>query len=557
MRVLVIGAGGVFGSRLARGLVRDGFAVVVAGRDRTRAETTAQALRVEGGPSVTTAVLDTRTLTPETLLATGAGIVIDAAGPFQGETARVARAAIAAGLHYVDLADARDFVAGFAALDEAAKAAGVVALTGASSTPALSNAVLDHLTLGWRRVDGVEAAISPGARAPRGRSVTEAILWWLGRPVRVFEQGRWGARPGWGDLKRRDFGAAGRRWVSLCETPDLDVLPQRFQPTDRAVFMAGLEPGLAHGAAWLLARVAARTGWSMVPLAGLLMQASKLAGLVGDDRGAMRVEAVGIDGGGRGTRAVWRLIAPPGVGPVTPGLPALAAVKVISAARLEAGARVCVGALSVKALEAELAAHGIETGTTVERSALFSRAIGAGFDALPEALKALHETQGSSLWRGRCRVEGAQGLAAGLVGRLFGFPGAGEDLPVQVAIEADEMRSVWRRAIAGRRFVSRLSLPNAGAHGYGRVVERFGPLAFDLVLRPDEGRLIYEVRGWRAFGLPMPRGLAPSTRTHEAVDALGRFEFDVEIGLPLLGRMVRYRGWLKREADTETAASGD
>jgi saccharopine dehydrogenase-like NADP-dependent oxidoreductase len=42
---------------------------------------------------------------------------VDAAGPFQGAEPRVARAAIAAGLHYVDLADARDFVAGFRALD--------------------------------------------------------------------------------------------------------------------------------------------------------------------------------------------------------------------------------------------------------------------------------------------------------------------------------------------------------------------------------------------------------------------------------------------------------
>ena len=239
-RVLLIGAAGVFGSRLAEGLARNGFELVLAGRDAGRAEVEAAALLTAFSDAVGEAVaLDTRTLTAADLTATGARIVVDAAGPFQGAEPRVARAAIAAGLHYVDLADGRDFVAAFTALDAAARAAGVVALTGASSTPALSNAVLDDLTRGWRRIDAVEVGISPGARAPRGPSVTRAILSWLGRPVRVFEDGAWRERTGWGGLTRRDFGPAGTRWLSLCETPDLDILPARFRPTRGAVFMAG------------------------------------------------------------------------------------------------------------------------------------------------------------------------------------------------------------------------------------------------------------------------------------------------------------------------------
>ena len=45
----------------------------------------------------------------------------------------------------------------------------------------------------------------------------------------------------------------------------------------------------------------------------------------------MRVEATGVDADGRAKRAVWVLIAPPGVGPYTPGLPALATIKRIAA----------------------------------------------------------------------------------------------------------------------------------------------------------------------------------------------------------------------------------
>jgi saccharopine dehydrogenase-like NADP-dependent oxidoreductase len=193
--ILVVGGAGAFGSLLVDGLIAaTDLDVIIGGRDLTRAEARAAAAGTSRAQALR---LDTATVTEEALHATGALVVVDAAGPFQGADYRLARAAIAAGLHYVDLADARDFVAGFGALDPEARAAGVVALTGASSTPALSNAVLDRLTSGWRQIDTIEIAISPGNRnSPRGLSVTQAILSYVGRPVRVFAGGGWQSRPG-------------------------------------------------------------------------------------------------------------------------------------------------------------------------------------------------------------------------------------------------------------------------------------------------------------------------------------------------------------------------
>lgn len=543
-RVLVIGAGGVFGSRLCEGLSRSGFEVVAAGRDLGRAEAIATRLRTAFPSAVVEATaLDTASLTPEALTATGADIVADAAGPFQGTEPTTARAAIAAGLHYIDLADGRDFVAAFPALDASARAAGVVALTGCSSTPALSNAALDQLTAGWREVISVEAAISPGARAPRGLSVMRAILSWLGRPVRVFEGGEWTTRKGWSGLYRRDFGRAGRRRVSLCETPDLDLFPARFQPRERALFLAGLEPWPAHIGAWALARLVGRLRFDPVPLAHSLVRLSEGAAVFGSDRGAMRVEARGVDGEGRAVRAVWRLVAEPGEGPVTPSLPALAAIRAIAAGRVEPGARACVGLLTLEDIVAETAPHGLATKTVVERGALYARAIGPAFDDLPAAIRALHETPGRSLWRGEARTEGAAGPLAALVARIVGFPTAQAACPAEVAIDADGARSIWRRRIGGHAFASVLSRPREG----GRVEERFGPLAMDLGLTPEDARLVYRVEGWRLGPIPLPRALAPRTAAHEEVDAEGRFVFDVEISVPLAGRLVRYRGWLVRE----------
>ena len=543
--VLVIGAGGVFGSRLAEGLLRHGFEVVVAGRDRARAEGVAARLRAAFPDGrVEVAVMDTATLTPETLKATGATVVADMAGPFQGAHPTAARAAIAAGLNYVDLADGRDFVKAFPALDQAAKAAGVVALTGCSSTPALSNAVLDRLTEGWREIVSVEAAISPGARAPKGVSVMQAILSWLGRPVMVFDGGVWTMRRGWSGLYRRDFGKAGQRRVSLCETPDLDLFPARFEPRERALFLAGMEPWPLHLEGWLLGWLVSLFRFDPVPLAKPLLALAGLHSVTGSDRGAMRVQAYGVDGEGRAARAVWRLVAEPGEGPVTPSLPALAAIRAITAGQVAPGAGPCVGVLPLEAIVDEMAPHGLATERRAERGAIYARAIGPAFDGLPAPIRALHETPGRSLWRGRATTEGASSPLAALVARIVGFPKAQADCPAEVAIDADGDRSVWRRRIGGHAFASILSRPRPG----GRVNERFGPLSMDLGLTPEDGRLVYRVEGWRAGPIPLPRALGPSTQAFEEVDEQGRFVFDVTITAPLIGRLVRYRGWLEREA---------
>ncbi|MGA0545315.1 DUF4166 domain-containing protein [Brevundimonas sp. VNH65] len=532
--VLLIGAAGVFGSRLAEGLAAANFEVICAGRDLVRAEAVAAGLRASDGRARAVA-LDARRATTQALAATGARIVVDAAGPFQGAEPVVARAAVAAGLNYVDLADARDFVA-------AARAAGVVALTGASSTPALSNAVMDHLTAGWRDIVSVEVAISPGARAPRGQSVVEAILSWAGRPVRVFEDGDWRWRTGWTGVRRRDFGQAGERLLALCETPDLDVLVERFRPRRSAVFMAGLAPAILHLGLTALARISGWTGLPLRPFAGLLTRLSRPFSAFGSDQGAMRVEALGTGADGRGRRAVWRLVAEPGAGPVTPTLAALAAVKRITAKQVEPGARICVGELTLAELDAEMDRHPLHRDIETGRAALFARAVGeAAFDGLPGGLRRLHEGLGVESWRGEAVCDGPASLLAGLVGRLIGFPARSGVAPVEVVIDADGRRSVWRRRIGPARFKSVLSNPRPG----GRISERFSLVTVELRLEATPDRLIYHVVGWRLGPVPLPRALAPRTTTHEQIDVEGRFTFDVEIGLPMLGRVVRYRGWLK------------
>jgi len=93
-------------------------------------------------------------------------LLIHTAGPIQGQDCLVARAAIEAGGHYIDLADGREFVAGVCTLSALASAAGVTVISGASSVPALSSAVIDRYLPRFRRLEAIRIGISSGARAP-------------------------------------------------------------------------------------------------------------------------------------------------------------------------------------------------------------------------------------------------------------------------------------------------------------------------------------------------------------------------------------------------------
>lgn len=378
-RVLVIGGYGVFGRRIVARLARTpGLTVLVAGRDgaaaqavaaEASAEARAAAARAEqageehGGAEasapgeVEAVVLDARALTPEQLVNQGTAIVIHTAGPFQGQDHRVAEAAIAAGAHYIDLADDRTFVCGIAALDAAAKTAGVLVTSGASSVPALAAAVVDRIT---RDIPGLRKllyAISPGNSFDPGLATTEAILKGIGRPFTHLAEGRVATAWGWQSTVRRRVAGARPRLLGAWEVPDLDLFPARWPTLETQRFLAGVEVPLFHvgllALSWLV-----RGGLLRQPerLAQPLLAAKRRLRFLGSDTGVMLVEAEGQDRAGRPRIARWRLVADEGHGPFVPGLPAVLIAKALVRGTLSTrGAVPCIGLIDIGAFEAEVA----------------------------------------------------------------------------------------------------------------------------------------------------------------------------------------------------------
>ena len=360
MRVVVLGGYGNFGARICRALSRDGIEIIAAGRDPERGH-----LETGFDANIGKARVDVSDprLT-ESLGSLSPNIVIHCAGPFQGQDYRVALASLAAGAHYIDLADGRAFVTGFAkAVDDAARAAGLLAVTGASTLPALSSAVVDALMDRFATFDEIQVSIAPAQRAPRGTATLKAVFSYLGRPFQWFEQGSWRTAYGWQELRRLRFADLGKRWAAACDVPDLELFPARYPAAKTIQFRAALEFSAEH---FLLAAVAGlRRCGIPVPIERWAAPLDRLATKLdrfGGERGGMLVSLVGTKKGAQKASVQWHLTADDNHGPEIPCMAAILVAKKLIQGKLAArGAMPCIGLLTLDEFSPEFSRWAIRT----------------------------------------------------------------------------------------------------------------------------------------------------------------------------------------------------
>ncbi|OIO72848.1 MAG: hypothetical protein AUJ57_05220 [Zetaproteobacteria bacterium CG1_02_53_45] len=354
--ILVIGGYGNFGQLICKALAQDAnIRLLIGGRDGTRASAFAASLGSAQACGITINA-QAADLAVQ-LQARHVDTLIQTAGPFQGQNYTVAEACITARCNYIDLADARSFVAGIGGLDARARAAGVLVTSGASSVPALTSAIVDHLLPEFSALFEIRHGISAGGHTP-GLATMLGVLGYCGKPILRLENGTWVKIYGWQDLHRHRYAPpVCGRWLGSCDVPDLEIFPQRYAGVQSVVFHAGVGNPVSHLATWALAGLV-RMGLikSLAPLAPLFMSVNRWLEPVSPVVSAVHVELRGLNHDGKAHSKSWQLVAFDNHGPQIPCGAAIALARKLADGKMPLkGATPCVGLLTLEEYLAALA----------------------------------------------------------------------------------------------------------------------------------------------------------------------------------------------------------
>lgn len=376
MKILILGGYGNFGTRLALALAGDpAIELLIGGRDIHKARALAISLN-QGGPahdSVQTRVhppaqalaIDvTHSQFAEQLQLAGAKLVLHTAGPFQEQGYQVALACAKAQAHYIDLADGRRFVCDFKAhLDAPFRQAQCLAITGASTVPALSSAIIDDLTRGWQQIDSIDCCIGPAQSAPRGVATMAAVLSYCGAPIQVWHEGQWRTEFGWAEPTPVQFARLRPRIGALCDIPDLELFPSRYAGVRTVRFRAALELRMSQYVFAALA-VLRQRGWLKHPerLAGFLHQSARIVDGFGSALGGMVLTVTGRDHAGNAASRAWHIAADNDHGPEIPCMAATLLARKLARGQIDAiGADSAAGWLQLDEFTPEFAKWGMLT----------------------------------------------------------------------------------------------------------------------------------------------------------------------------------------------------
>jgi hypothetical protein len=342
-RVLIIGGYGNFGSYIARSLAgNDDIRLLLGGRSVAKAHALIASIAPVHAAEVHTIDINCDLL--EALARIAPDIVIHTTGPFQTQDYRVARACIAQGCHYLDLADARDFVAAIGSLDADAKSRGVLVTSGASSVPCLTAAVIDFYLPYFARLDAVDYGISAAQHTNRGLATTSAVLSYVGKPMTMLRNGRMETVFGWEDTHAEYYPELGWRLFGNCDIPDLTLFPTRYQTLQSMRFAAGHEVKLLHlGTRALGALVRLGVIQSLDRHASFLLRLAFLFDRFGSGCSGFHMILTGTGHDGRTKERRFRLIARSRHGPYIPCMPAILLARQLAKGSLETrGATPCL-----------------------------------------------------------------------------------------------------------------------------------------------------------------------------------------------------------------------
>ncbi|TPG11553.1 DUF4166 domain-containing protein [Rhodanobacter glycinis] len=172
--------------------------------------------------------------------------------------------------------------------------------------------------------------------------------------------------------------------------------------------------------------------------------------------------------------------------------------------------------------------------------ALFPALLGERWHQLVTPVQQMHGNAPHVLARGAVDVEGATNLPIRWLRHLLGLPEPGLQQPLEVTIERRDTCEIWTRRFASKQMRSVLDrVTNSPL-----LSERLGPITLHFELLRDDTVIDWQLRSVRMFGLRLPRALFGNVLSRSGAQD-DRYAFHIDTRLPLLGRLVAYRGWLE------------
>ncbi len=348
-RVLIIGGYGNFGRFISNKLALEkNLQLIIAGRNPEKGSKLVSQLDAHNEPEVVR--LDIFEDLEESFSTIQPDIVIHTSGPFQTQSYIVAKACLERGCHYLDLADAREFVNGISVLNHQAIEKRVLLVTGASSVPTLTCAIIDAYKHEFETFTEVDSAITTAQITAEGLATTQAILSYVGKTFSVLKEGKQTYVFGWQDMRFRKFWQINSRALCNCNIPDFDVLPKRYPNLKSIRFQAGIELKFQHVILYFLSfLVRVKLLSSLAPFAKPMLAISKLFEFMSSGKSGYFLNMKGLDQKGNHKLLEFDLVARQQHGQLIPCIPVILLTKKLAADEIaQTGATPCVGLLSLE-----------------------------------------------------------------------------------------------------------------------------------------------------------------------------------------------------------------
>ena len=305
MRIIVFGGAGDVGSSAVENLVSASGVdhVTIADRSIAAADKLAAELRGRGA-GVDVKAVDANDHDALVEAMKGYDVAASTLGPFYEFEARLVRAAIEAGVDYASICDEWSAAqALLTELDQPARQAGRIIITGLGTSPGLSNVIIRYLAQQMDRARRVDVSVFQPLNAGGGEAVLKHMLNIISGEVAVWREGRQLLVPACSEERRVEFPRFGRITLWNMGHSEPVTIPHFIPEVEECSFFMGFGRG-ARMFIWPARRGLFTRGSRINRTARLFAPIERLTAGQQPAPGALRVDVWGEKDGERVHRMV-------------------------------------------------------------------------------------------------------------------------------------------------------------------------------------------------------------------------------------------------------------